>query len=89
MTFIASSLVGGGSAVNWGTILFPPIAAVRLLRRGGKRTRVESDFELTKPGRLNSLLARTFSLEAPLVERVNLPFGVSLLALATPDERGT
>jgi hypothetical protein len=31
---------------------------------------------------LNALLARTFSLEAPLVERFDLPFGVSILALA-------
>jgi SAM-dependent methyltransferase len=64
------------------TLLFPPIAAVRLLRRDRGDDPPRSDFELTKPGRLNALLARTFSLEAPLVERFDLPFGVSILALA-------
>jgi hypothetical protein len=31
---------------------------------------------------MNTLLARLFALEAPLVERVNLPFGVSIIGLA-------
>lgn len=68
------------------TLLFPPIAAVRLARRGGKPAKVQSDFELTKPGRLNTVLARAFSAEAPLVERMDLPFGVSVLALASRDD---
>jgi SAM-dependent methyltransferase len=65
------------------TFLFPPIAAIRLLRRVGPPPKVQSDFELTQPGRLNALLARVFSAEASLVERTSLPFGVSLLALAS------
>lgn len=64
------------------TFLFPPIAAVRVLRRERPERPLRSDFELTKPGRLNSLLARVFAAEAPLVDRVDLPFGVSILALA-------
>jgi SAM-dependent methyltransferase len=73
---------------HFNTLLFPPIAAVRLARRMRKRGRtpssheLRSDFELTRPGRLNALLARVFAAEAPLVARGRLPFGVSLLALA-------
>lgn len=69
------------------TLLFPPIAAIRVLRpyRPGASD-LKSDFTLTKPGRTNEMLARLFSLEAPLVERLNLPFGVSVLALASKPE---
>ena len=68
------------------TLLFPPIAAVRLLRsyRPGSAD-LRSDFELTKPGRTNDLLASVFSLEARMVPRLRLPFGVSILALARKD----
>lgn len=65
------------------TLLFPPIAAVRVLRRAGRRAGPpRSDFELSNPPAVNRLLAWIFSLEAPLVERYDLPFGVSVLALA-------
>jgi SAM-dependent methyltransferase len=69
------------------TLLFPPIAAVRLLRPRlpGKPRELQSDFTMTKPGRVNDLLARVFAAEAALVERWNLPFGVSILALAVKD----
>jgi 2-polyprenyl-3-methyl-5-hydroxy-6-metoxy-1,4-benzoquinol methylase len=64
-------------------LLFPIIAAIRLLRRGrGGTSEVKSDFTLTRSGRLNRVLARTFGAEAPLVERLDLPFGVSILAVA-------
>lgn len=71
------------------TLLFPAIAAVRALRpyRPGSSD-LRSDFELTAPGRTNDLLARTFSAEAWLVPRVNFPFGVSILALATKTDAG-
>lgn len=66
------------------TLLFPAIAAVRLLRsrRRPASSAVRSDFELTGPGRLNDLLGRLFAAEAPAVARLRLPFGVSILALA-------
>ena len=72
------------------TLLFPPIAAVRLLRpllprRSGE---LRSDFELTKPGRLNDLLGRVFGAEARAVERLRLPFGVSILAVAARPDGG-
>jgi SAM-dependent methyltransferase len=68
---------------HFNTILFAPIAAVRLarrLRRPPPRTR--SDFELTREGTANELLARAFALESGWLGRRSLPFGVSLLALA-------
>jgi SAM-dependent methyltransferase len=65
------------------SLLFPPIAAVRLLRpRRAGDGELKSDFTLTRPGRLNEVLARVFASEAALVERWNLPFGVSIVALA-------
>ncbi len=65
------------------TLLFPPIAAVRILRRGRRDAQeLKSDFTLTQPGRVNAVLARVFAAEARLVERWNLPFGVSILGLA-------
>ena len=69
------------------TLLFGPIAAVRLLRPGGGDDgELKSDFTLTRPGRLNEVLARVFAAEAGLVERFSLPFGVSIVALARKDE---
>jgi SAM-dependent methyltransferase len=65
------------------TALFPAVAAVRLGRRLLRApVRVQSDFEVG-PERLNKVLAAVFRAEARLVARRNLPFGVSLLALAT------
>jgi SAM-dependent methyltransferase len=64
------------------TLLFPPIAAIRVLRRDRADKPLRSDFEITQPGPANALLARIFALEAPLVERFDLPFGVSILGLA-------
>jgi SAM-dependent methyltransferase len=66
------------------TLLFPAIAVVRLLRPSRPVAEdLRSDFELTKPGMLNATLARVFAAEAPLVARMDLPVGVSILALAT------
>jgi hypothetical protein len=65
-------------------LLFPAIAAVRLGRRlcGANDGRVQSDFNLTKPGLMNDLLARVFAAEGTIIARWRLPFGVSLLCLA-------
>jgi len=65
------------------TLLFPAIAAVRLLRpyKPGAGE-LKSDFTLTGTDSLaNRLLARIFAAEALLVRRRDLPFGVSLLAV--------
>lgn len=73
------------------TILFPVVAALRLGRRilpGSWRDDTVSDFSMTRPGRVNDLLARIFGVESALVGRVSLPFGVSILALASKPNVG-
>lgn len=66
------------------TLLFPPIAAVRLLARlRGSDGQLRSDFTMNAPGRLNTALGRLFAVEARLLGRTRLPFGVSILAFAS------
>jgi SAM-dependent methyltransferase len=63
------------------TLLFPVALARRLLARFGRATPTDSDVRPV-PAPLNSLLTRVLSLEAPLISRVRLPFGLSLVAIA-------
>ncbi len=66
------------------TLLFPPIAAVRLAARllpQPQGADVRTDFDLVSRGPLNALLARVFAAEAALLGW-RLPFGVSLLCVA-------
>ena len=67
-------------------LLFPPIAAARLLRRLERRLRPnmpqQSDFRYPAPGPVNPLLAAVFGAEGPILRRMDIPFGVSILALA-------
>jgi SAM-dependent methyltransferase len=67
-------------------VLFAPIAAARLLRRLEHRLRprlaAQSDFRYPAPGPLNVLLAAMFGAEGPILRRMDIPFGVSILALA-------
>ena len=84
---LRTSLRGAGlepeKVTYFNTLLFPPIAAIRLLRRlRPRRGEARSDFELNEPGGLNSLLGRLFAMETPIVARASLPFGVSVAALA-------
>jgi SAM-dependent methyltransferase len=66
------------------TLLFLPIAAIRLARRlVPQSAEPRSDFEMTTRPRSNRLLARTFGIEEALLLRRNLPFGVSILAIAS------
>jgi SAM-dependent methyltransferase len=60
------------------TLLFPPIAAARLL---GKVTRKGSAHDKLPPARVNRLLDKVFGLEAALLARLPMPFGVSLVAV--------
>lgn len=65
------------------TLLFPAVAAARI---GGKLLRRESADDSMPSKPVNALLRSVFSLEAPLLGRVPLPFGVSLIAvLRRPD----
>lgn len=64
------------------TFLFPAVVGARLVRRrltrkGDRR----SDFRIRREW-LNRLLADFFGAEAHLLRKFNLPFGVSLLAVA-------
>jgi len=78
----AGFVVGRASYFN--TLLFPPIAAIRLVRRAlPKPKELESDFHYNGPGPLNSALTWAFDRESAIVRRWNLPFGVSILALAS------
>lgn len=62
-------------------IFFPCAAAVRWTRRAlGVELKLDSDVGVRGPGSLNDLMATIFGLEAPVVSRVALPIGVSLLA---------
>lgn len=69
---------------GFNSLLFPPIALVRGLGRLRRPSEVRSDFGRNAPGPANELLARIFAAEAPLVSRIDVPFGVSLLAVARP-----
>ena len=72
-------------------VLFPPIAAVRMLRRLERRLRprlpVQSDFRYPAPGPVNFALGHVFGAEGPILRRMDIPFGVSLFALAQKDTR--
>jgi hypothetical protein len=61
-------------ASYFNSLLFPALAAGRLL--GLPRPGHEVD---TPPHAVNALLASVFSLEAPVVSRVPMPFGTSIL----------
>ena len=65
--------------------LFPIATAVRVarkLRSAPPAEEVKSDFTMTKPGRVNDMLARVFAAEAKLLTRWRLPVGLSLLCIA-------
>jgi SAM-dependent methyltransferase len=63
---------------NFNTLLFPLVAAARVV---GKITRKQSaDDKLPSPA-VNAALDRIFGLEAVLLGRVPMPFGVSLVAV--------
>lgn len=65
------------------TLLFPPIAAIRLFRRAVPQARsTESDFSFPAPGPLNAMLGSIFGSESAIVARADIPFGVSILCLA-------
>lgn len=87
---LTSRLTDAGFSVQrasyFNVLLFPVIAAVRIARRL-RRAPVElrSDFEMTRPGRLNGILGWLFGREAELLGRMNLPFGVSIVTVASRD----
>ncbi|MBW8816097.1 MAG: class I SAM-dependent methyltransferase [Caulobacterales bacterium] len=60
------------------SLLFPPIAAVRLVKRGGKR---EGD-DVVPAAVVNWALGAVFGFERILLRMGSLPFGVSMLVVA-------
>lgn len=66
-------------ATYFNTLLFPPIAAVRVLRgvAGSK-----GDDESQPPAVLNRLFHKIFAAEQALLKAGDMPFGVSILAVA-------
>ncbi len=66
---------------HYNIALFPPIAAVRLLRKLLPGEESDNEGSLNS-GLANTILTRTFSAEGHLVSRVRFPFGVSLLVIA-------
>jgi hypothetical protein len=60
------------------SLLFPLIAGVRA---AGKLTGRETADDAMPPKRVNSVLKAVFGLEASLIGRLPMPFGVSLVAV--------
>jgi SAM-dependent methyltransferase len=71
--------------------LFPPIAVARMLRRVERRLRpglaVQSDFRYPAPRPINFVLGHVFGAEGPILRRFDIPFGVSIVALAQKEIR--
>lgn len=90
-TELASRLLAAGFRVErlsyFNTLLFPPIAAVRLAMRPflSKTSEGGSDLAVKLPFGLDEVLYRSFAVERHLLDRRDLPFGVSLLGLARPE----
>ncbi len=86
---LARLLEGAGFEVVYASyfnsVLFPPIAAVRLLRRVFPEKdsgNTGSDFDMRLPKPVEKTLESLFSIERHAVGRARLPFGVSILASA-------
>jgi SAM-dependent methyltransferase len=62
------------------TLLFPPIAGVRLLQKLPGLGDGGDDERMPSPG-VNALLKGAFAFERRLLPRMDLPFGVSILAV--------
>ena len=60
------------------SLLFPPIAAARLLHKSAGR---DSADDALPGAKINGLLNTVFGLEAGLIGRLPMPFGVSLAAV--------
>ena len=81
-----AALLANGNLKNcrltyFNSILFPAVASLRWSRRLlGVGDRARTDFEGSKPGPLNDVLAWLFGLESGVINLTTMPIGVSLLA---------
>jgi SAM-dependent methyltransferase len=71
-------------ATYFNTLLFPPIAALRIALRlfPASADNGASDFDLRLPASLEALLEGLFSLERHAIGHAALPFGISILCSA-------
>lgn len=90
-TTLTQSLHESGYHVDrisyFNTLLFPLAVAARLKDRvltGKNATGVSTPAPI-----MNNLMRAVFSLESRMLSKVNLPFGVSLLAIATVNDSAT
>lgn len=67
----------------YNTLLFPIGAAKKLLDRGKSATIDSTKLDMPSPA-VNSVLKAIFASEKSLVPNLDLPFGISLLAVAKP-----
>lgn len=67
----------------YNTLLFPIGAAKKLLDRGKSATIDSTKLDMPSPA-MNSMLKAVFASEKGIVPNVDLPFGISLLAVAKP-----
>lgn len=67
-------------ATHFNSILFPPIAAVRLAKSAVRMK--GGDEEALPPPPLNGLLRRLFGAEKAILGATDIPFGVSILVIA-------
>jgi SAM-dependent methyltransferase len=67
----------------YNTLLFPMVAAKKLMDRARSATVSHVSDTLPNPA-LNSVLKTIFASERYLLPSINLPFGISLLAVAKP-----
>jgi len=65
----------------YNTLLFIPIFLIRIIHKILKKTDSGSDAKMPSPP-INGILKNIFSLEKYLLNTVNLPFGVSIIAIA-------
>jgi SAM-dependent methyltransferase len=67
----------------WNTLLFPALAVYRLLGRAGRSDARPSASDVrTLPGALNRFLQMLLDAERIWLRRLDLPFGLSLMAVA-------
>ncbi|MFO7976814.1 MAG: methyltransferase domain-containing protein [Candidatus Hydrogenedentota bacterium] len=67
----------------WNTLLFPAIAAVRLVRKCTRNQSERSDFRHTQRTPLDFVCAGALRLERCLLPWTSLPFGLSVFAVAS------
>lgn len=70
-----------GRPSYWNSVLFPVVAGVRLLRRAETSRSTRSEVQVP-PKLVNELLAGLLAVEAALLRRVRLPWGLSLVGVA-------